>query len=43
MRAYLQANVGTTAVVDEEIGVCTARNSEGSIKLSPPIAYVSTN
>ena len=24
MRAYLQANVGTTAVVDEEIEVCTA-------------------
>lgn len=24
MRAYLQANVRTTAVVDEEIGICTA-------------------
>ena len=24
MRAYLQANVGTTAAVDDEIEVCTA-------------------
>ena len=27
MRAYLQANVGTTAVVDEETGVCTVEKT----------------
>ena len=31
MRAYLQANVGTTAVVDEEIEVCTAQKQNAKL------------